>query len=386
MLTVELFARLLGPAGQAALADAVRLAPDDSTFLRHFQTLTRRHDPELAKAALEQAALRRRAGAKFPLAGRMYFTSDALEQATPAAVAEYRAGRIGPRRVFEACCGIGGDTQALARRSPVVAVDADPLRIALARCNVAAVEGGPGVEFRCADVTRMRPHRPDVLVFDPDRRATGRRSAALRDLRPPIALVESWGCDAAVVKLAPATPWNDLEPLPAGIEFISLAGELKECAAWFGSLRGARRQATVLPAGASLAADEPAPGREPAEPRHYLYDPDPAVTRAGLVTDLAERLDAAQLDPAIAFLTADTRTETPFARRYAVECWLPFHLGRLRELLRERRVGRVTILKRGSPVDADDVARGLKLRGDEFRTLILTRVGGRPAAVVARPD
>jgi hypothetical protein len=69
-----------------------------------------------------------------------------------------------------------------------------------------------------------------------------------------------------------------------------------------------------------------------------------------------------------------------------VECWLPFHLGRLRELLRERRVGRVTILKRGSPVDADDVARGLKLRGDEFRTLILTRVGGRPAAVVARPD
>jgi len=42
-------------------------------------------------------------------------------------------------------------------------------------------------------------------------------------------------------------------------------------------------------------------------PAAYLFEPDPAVLRAGLVRDLGEQLSAAQLDPDIAYLTAGTR-------------------------------------------------------------------------------
>jgi hypothetical protein len=55
----------------------------------------------------------------------------------------------------------------------------------------------------------------------------------------------------------------------------------------------------------------------------------------------------------------------------------------LRELLRARNVGRVTIIKRGSAVDVDALRKQLKLRGDEHRVVILTRVAGRPYALVA---
>ena len=55
------------------------------------------------------------------------------------------------------------------------------------------------------------------------------------------------------------------------------------------------------------------------EPHAYLYEPDPAILRAGLVQQLGLELEAAQLDPEIAYLTADARVETPFARSWQVE-------------------------------------------------------------------
>ncbi|MFM8271950.1 MAG: THUMP-like domain-containing protein [Gemmata sp.] len=50
-------------------------------------------------------------------------------------------------------------------------------------------------------------------------------------------------------------------------------------------------------------------------------------------------------------------------------------------------MGRVKMVKRGSPADADDVVRKLKLDGPNHRTLLLTRAGGEHTAVVcARLD
>src|SRR5262249_53764477 len=132
--------------------------------------------------------------------------------------------------------------------------------------------------------------------------------------------------------------------------------------------------------------DEPAPPPGCAAPGHYLYDPDPAVVRAGLVTDLAHRLSAWQLDAEIAYLSGDAVAQTPFARTFVIEEFLPFHAGRLRHLLRARDVGRLHVQRRGSAVDPDALLRQLKLRGDQTRTLVLTRLQGRPWALVASPS
>jgi hypothetical protein len=186
------------------------------------------------------------------------------------------------------------------------------------------------------------------------------------------------------------------------VEFISLAGELKEAVLWFGSLATAERRATLLernPAsenGAGLcsaqhtlsgpADDAPgAPLLPLTEPQAYLYEPDPAVLRAGLVGLLGRQLGAAQLDPDIAYLTGDRLQATPFARHWAVEAWFPFSLKRLRQALRERHVGRVTVKKRGSPLEPQQLIRDLRLQGSEERVIFLTHLQGRPIVILAYP-
>jgi hypothetical protein len=126
----------------------------------------------------------------------------------------------------------------------------------------------------------------------------------------------------------------------------------------------------------------PGPPVPCAPPGAFLLDPNPAVTRAGLVEDLARRLGAWKLDPRIAFLAADAPLRTPFGRSLRVDASLPWNLKRLRALLRERRVGTVEVRKRGSAVDAAELTTRLRLRGDERATVVLTRVAGRPWTLV----
>jgi hypothetical protein len=110
------------------------------------------------------------------------------------------------------------------------------------------------------------------------------------------------------------------------------------------------------------------------------------VTRAGLVEELARDLGAWKLDPRIAFLSADEPLRSPFGRSLRVEASLPWNLKRLREVLRQRGIGAVEVRKRGSAVDVADLTTRLRLRGDGRAVVVLTRVAGRPWALVCTED
>jgi hypothetical protein len=109
------------------------------------------------------------------------------------------------------------------------------------------------------------------------------------------------------------------------------------------------------------------------------------VIRAGLVTSLAAQLGAAQIDPQIAYLTADRHRPTPFARAWPVISWQPFGLKALRASLRALGAGPVTVKKRGSPLDTDALARQLSAAGPRPLVVALTQVQGRPAALICGP-
>lgn len=384
------FRHLLTPDGQAALEAAQALHPQETTFLTHFTTLSRRYPPELARAALETAILRGEAGGKFPHAERMYFTRPALEQASGQEISTYRAARFrGFERLVDLGCSIGGDTLGLAGQAPVTAIDRDPLRLAMAQANLANLGYKERASFVQADLTRSLPLALGAgtgLFFDPARRSQeGRRVFSVRDYQPPLAVVQGWveKAPGLGVKISPGVDLAELEPYAAEVEFISVRGELKEAVLWFGPLRSTRWRATVLPGPHSLEAEARPEAAPLAEPGRYIYEPDPAVLRAGLVAGLARRLGAAQLDPDIAYLTADRAETGPFARVWAVEDWFPFNLKRLRAALRERGVGQVVVKKRGSPLQPEALIRDLRLKGDAVRVVFLTHLRGRPIVVVA---
>jgi SAM-dependent methyltransferase len=380
------FRELLAPAGQTAAADAAALAPTEAGFLAAFEKLRKRHPPPLAKAALETVLLRGRARAKFSTAERMYFTRESLEQASGEVVSADRARRFAPySTVLDLCCGIGADAIQLALAGcRVEAADSDPLRLAMADANAIACGVADRIRFHEADVLTAPLPAAGAAFADPSRREGERRFLDPDRYQPPLGALLARlppGFPFAA-KIAPGVAWFDLDRFDSEVEFVSVGGELKECVLWFGPLRTATRRATVLPGPHVLSANNPPEDPPASEPQEYAFDPDPAVIRAGFTGLLAERLGASAVDWGVAFLTGPAPVRTPFAACYRVEHAAPFHLARLRDYLRDRHVGRVTVMKRASELDADEVTRKLKLAGSEHRVVILTRSGGKPWAIV----
>lgn len=400
-MDLDAFAWLRTDAGAALLDEAVRLRaehPDHAGRtgeLRVQARLRERATPDRVASALTQVALRERAVAKFGAdADRMFFTPDGLEQATRTRVAEHRAGRLrafGTSSLIDLGCGIGGDLVAAARAGVVVAgVDLDPVRVAVAEANLEAL-GLPGA-VAVADALEI-DHSPfDVAFADPARRSARGRSFRVDDWTPPWSFVESLLERDACVKVAPGIP-HDLVPAGVEAEWVSDHGEVKEAALWSGRLTTTQRRATVIGDGglATLTdEDDPGAGDGPGQigvlpVGEFLYEPDGAVIRAGLVTAVAARLEGGLIDPHIAYLTSAREVPTPFARCYRVLEHLPYREKQLRAALRERGIGRLTIKKRGVQVVPEQLRQRLQLSGDHEATVILTRVAGEGTALLAQP-
>lgn len=393
------FRQLLTPTGQQALAEAEALQPREADLLPLLERLRKRYPPALATLALETALLRQAAVTKFPQAHQMYFTRPALEQASNWDTACYRASRMaGFTSYLDLGCSIGGDTLALAEQGHVFGLELDALRLAMAQANALAAGMSENISLIQADLMRPLPVRfqPAMAWFcDPARRSGERRLRSVHTYQPPLTVVQEWlaACPAGAVKLSPGVRLEEVTSYAAEVEFISLRGQLKEAILWFGPFRQAERRATLLPAQRSLyrrAEDPPCPPLPLSDPQGYLYEPDPAILRAGLVQELGWQIGAAQMDEDIAYLTSDRLVQTPFARSWRIESWLPFSVKHLRQQLRQQRVSRVVVKKRGSPLQPEQAIQLLKLnkaasQEGEERVVFLTHLRGRPVAVICFP-
>ena len=387
-LTLETVRFLLSERAQRALA---RLADEDlraENTLALLTHLRREFSPDEAAALLDQARLRRRAVGKFPHADALLYTDEALQQASSRAVATYRAQRFAPfAHVADLGCGIGADTIALAEAGcRVLAVERDPVRAALAEANVAALGLAARVRVICADWTTLPLEGVEAAFVDPARRRDGRRLFHVQALEPPLDRILALRAHVAAlaVKLHPGVRDAELPP-DGALEIISEAGACKEALLTFGALQPtAQRLATCLPGPHHLAAETPAPDVPVAPPHGWLYEPDCAVIRAGAVRHLAVRLNAALLDPTIAYLSGDEAVETPLARRWRIVQHGAFHLKTLKKWLRALNPGDVVVKKRGFAVDPMAFRRKLpRGAGEQTFTVFLTRCQGQPWMIVA---
>jgi hypothetical protein len=368
-----------------------RLAAEETTpdtILRLASQLRRTYPAELTGAAFAQHELRLAARERFSRAAEMFFTRPGLEQASSELTARHRAGRYpDAARLADLCCGIGGDLLALGGGGrEVLAVDTSELHLRMAVHNAGVYDAAKGVRSWHGDVRDALLDGVDAVFVDPARR-TGAGRLRAGDSEPPLpwcfALTER--VPAVGIKAAPGLP---PELVPAGweIEFVADGRDLKEAVLWSPALAGAARRATILPAGHSLL---PASGPDVpiAEPGAFLFDPNPAVTRAGLVVELARQLDAWKIDPQIAFLSTDTDRRTPFARTLRVEESAPWNEKQFAHRIRELDIGSIDIRRRGLPGDVDAIRRRLRLRGNRRATVVLTRMNDRPWGLVCTdPD
>jgi hypothetical protein len=385
--TLPQLAALLTPEGQQLLGEAAATADSPEARLAAGTRLRAGHPADLVAAAFGQAELRRRARGKFSRADRMYFSRAGLEQATSEQFARHRAARFaGCGAVADLCTGIGGDLIALAAGHEVLAADRDEAALAMAELNAAANDAAGPVSARPGEVSAVPLNGLGAVFIDPARRAAGRRlRGGASD--PPLewCLGLAGQVPRVAVKFAPGI---DLRRVPPGweAEFTATGRELREAVLWSPAWAAAPTRATVLPEGAEFTGD-PADRPPAGEPGPWLLDPSPAITRAGLVGPLARRVGGWQIDPAIAFLAAGAPVRTPFARLLRVEESLPWRLGPIAEAVARHDIGALDIRRRGLAGDVADIHRRLRPRGSRRATLVMTRVSGKPWALLCTdPD
>lgn len=359
-------------------------------------------DPDLVAAALTQSRLRAKAGGaggKFgEFASNMLFTVDGLEQATRLEVAAFHARRYaaaGITAVADLGCGIGGDALAFAALGlSVLAVEQDPTTARIAEVNLRPF---PEARVLCADAMSVDLGGVEAVFMDPARRTRrGTRVFDPASYSPNLDDVLALRTQLPLgVKVGPGIPYTAL-PSDTHAQWISVDGAVVEAGLWFGPLSpGSGRSALILTTEAgrrvthelswSGDADAPAPPADVGPLDTYLYEPDGAVIRAGLVARVARELHGTLIDAGIAYITSPAAVPTPFAARYRVLDAFDFGVKRLRAYLRGAKVGRLTIKKRGTAVTPEQLRPQLDLSGGREATIVLTRVAGKQKVIVVEP-
>ncbi len=400
----------------AELAEDARPLHAIATHLRASFSAERTH------LLLEQAELRRRAAAKFTHPQRMFFTRIGLEQATDEWVAVYKASRSFERRagsvsvqsstrpaqsdsesgngvvnIADLCCGVGGDLMAFSRGGMAVGVERDPVTAHFATVNA-------GVMVQAVDIADFDVRTVDAWHIDPDRRPGGRRTTSLDWCEPNRAIIERLmeSVPNGAVKLAPATEVPNAWAECCELEWISRDRECKQLVAWHGSLAvtPGQRRATIITRPASrgpASRGVPAPGFEyrtitgkanqpmpiATDVLEYVFDVDPAVTAARLIGTLAREHTLSALGGGPTYLTGTHPINDAALACFQVSDVLPMRVEKLAQHFRSLNIGQLEIKKRGVDIDPEEFRHKLKLCGSNTATLLITPMGGRPAAILA---
>lgn len=348
--------------------------------------------PARAHLVAEQAELRWRAQSRFPEAPRLFFTRQALEQATEASLARFKAQRFAGRFALDLCCGAGGDLAALARQAGgVVGIERDPVVALLAQANLEVLGLSGQARVEVGDVAEVRLDDGTAWHCDPDRRASGRRTTHPQRSEPSLDMLAAWRerSPAAAIKLACAAAlpaaWQDQSER----HWLASRGECRQLVVWSGPLAQwpGRKVATLLEEGQPpyiLVEDPHEPPPVDDRPQAWLFELHPVIRAAGLGGTLALRHVLALLEGSARFLTGARPIRSPFLTAYQLVDILPWDRRQVRAYCRQRGIAHLEIKAAGSGVDPARLARELAAPGEAAATMILARMSGRWRALVVQ--
>ncbi|MCG6154235.1 class I SAM-dependent methyltransferase [Rubinisphaera margarita] len=365
------------------------IAAAEGSELQRQTQLRSQYPAELVRLALELTSLREQARLKFSLADQLWMTRQSLEQSSSEELAIYKARRLRTavpdnEPVLDFCTGLGADAIALAAGGTVITYDLDPVVLQLARWNAETYGVADRIEFRQQDVNDVEV-AGRVLHLDPDQRdASGKRQRRLELIQPNLEKMQqlAMSCRAGVIKLSPASNFGGKFP-ECEVELVSWRGECKQALIWCGELAEPEQwRATVLPAGASLVGDPLSAYPQFGEVAAFIYDPDPAVVRAGMINHLSEETGASRLDEAEEYLTSNELIASPFMAAFEVHEVLGRNEKELRRWIRSNDIGSVEIKCRHLKIDVEKTRKSLPLQGAGTATVIFARVGGKSKVIV----
>ena len=278
---------------------------------------------------------------------KMRYEPEDFRFATPKIVADYRAKRLKCNTLCEIGSGVGFQTIAFAKScKKVYAVEIDHRKAAYLKKNMEKLElknveviGGDGLDQKIVEKVKDA----DVVFVDTER-AESEDARKLSSVRPGVNEIVSLYKDVCM-EVPPQL--RDLD-LDCEKEYVSVAGELNRLNLYFGKLKKHKTNVVILPSEKRLESTGKKDFKLAKKVDHkYLYEINPAVIRAGLISELP----AAELfrHGSKEYLLSDKELESEFLVCYKViSICKP---GEINEKLSESGCGKVILKHNVNPGD-----------------------------------
>ncbi len=293
---------------------------------------------------------------------------------------------------------------ALAKIAPTTAYDLSPIRTTCLRYNLDSLH--LSAEIRTEDIRTLlafpqienqksKIENPQAFFhIDPARRFAGKRSPLFDDLIPGPDLLEkiSHHFPGGATKLSPAV---DFDSLPPGhLEIISRNRTVVQAVLWTGKLAepfpAGSRTATIIEDNAPSFSHTAPPESPTLTPTvaSYLFEADPALTRAAIATPLVKSLDLHPLTIDAGYLTGNTPLHHAALVPFRVILTIPYSQERVTAALSHlppTDPGPVEVKTRGAipGINTDQLQLIWSAATPSGRTVLIYRLTGDVVATIA---
>jgi len=357
----------------------------DLNSINEIQKISSKYSEFPVKEILTQMRLRKKASKKFSHLENLLFTEKGIQQSSSKCLSEYHAVKFSKyKSLADICCGIGADLRNLSNnKQKVYAVDFDKSTLECTKWNNKDKTNITYILGKAQDFNE----NAEAVFIDPDRRINSKRMIDPEDYSPPISdifqMLDKYPNMA--IKLSPIIDYKTMKiPKNHTFEFVSENGELKEILLCFGELatEGIFKKAILLPENLeinNLEKDD----IEISEIKKFLYEPDSAIIRAGLVKHLGYKLGFSLIDKHLALLTNDHPIKNRFGKTYKVITSFNYNLKALKRYLKENQIGILDIKTRGFSETVEEFRKKIKLKGSKKATMFILKMNDIHKIVIA---
>ena len=318
-----------------------------------------------------------------------------IEQCSSEASAQYKAGLLQGHSIADLTGGLGIDTYFIAQQfQQADYVEQQAELCELARHNFDVLNADIKVWNETAEDYLKQCEPKDCIFLDPARRdAYGRKTISISDCTPDVTVLQEQllqKADRVMVKLSPmldiSKALEDLHHVKE-VHVVAVANECKELDVIL------KRDFTGEPqfVCVNLLTTQPelrftqkeehdCPGRLAEGVLNYLYEPNPAVMKAGCFKLLTERFGVFKLHKNSNLYTSEQLVSSFPGRVFEVESWATYNKKVKQTLLHD--VDKASIAVRNFPLSVAELRKSLKIGDGDETYLFATTIKGEEKVII----